>query len=95
MPRSYINPYTLYEPPLELVDHQHERLYQHNTFLSVMTRRKPNQKTYPNHPDVDISDAITHYLIELEVPGLKDADAITLNWTSSRSLVVVGSTFRS
>ena len=89
------NPYALYEPPLEFVDHQHERLHQHNTFLGVMARRRPDQKTYPNHPDVDISDAITHYLIELEVPGIKDADAITINWTSFKSLVVAGSTFRS
>jgi HSP20 family molecular chaperone IbpA len=89
------NPYALYEPPLEFVDHQHERLHQHNTFLGVMARRRPDQKTYPNHPDVDISDAITHYLIELEVPGIKDAEAITINWTSFKSLVVAGSTFRS
>ena len=60
-----------------------------------MARRRPDQKTYPNHPDVDISDAITHYLIELEVPGIKDAESITINWTSFKSLVVAGSTFRS
>jgi HSP20 family molecular chaperone IbpA len=89
------NPYALYEPPLEFVDHQHERLHQHNTLLGVMARRRPDQKTYPNHPDVDISDAITHYLIELEVPGIKDAEAITINWTSFKSLVVAGTTFRS
>jgi HSP20 family molecular chaperone IbpA len=95
MAGSYANPYALYEPPLEFVDHQHERLHQHNTFLGVMARKKPDQKTYPNHPDVDISDAITYYLIELEVPGIRDADAIALNWTSFKSLVVAGSTFRS
>jgi HSP20 family molecular chaperone IbpA len=89
------NPYALYEPPLEFVDHQHERLHQHNTFLGMLSRRRPDQKTYPNHPDVDISDAITHYLIELEVPGIKDAEAISINWTSFKSLVVAGSTFRS
>jgi HSP20 family molecular chaperone IbpA len=94
MAGSCANPYALYEPPLEFVDHQHQRLHQHNTFLGMMTRRKPDQKTCPNHPDVDISDTITCYLIELEVPGIKDADAIALNWTSFRSLVVAGSTFR-
>lgn len=91
---AFSNPYALYEPPLELVDHPHERLHQHNTFLGVIGRRRPDQKTYPNHPDVDISDAITHYLIELEVPGIKNAEAITINWTSFKSLVVAGSTFR-
>ncbi|KAM0708854.1 hypothetical protein Q7P35_005508 [Cladosporium inversicolor] len=89
----YAHPY--YEPPFEHVDHPHERLHQHNTFLGVMARRKPDQKTYPNHPDVDISDAISYYLIELEVPGIKDAGAIALNWTSWRSLVVAGTIFRS
>jgi HSP20 family molecular chaperone IbpA len=92
---AFNNPYALYEPPVELVDHQHERLHQHNTFLGVIGRRRPDQKTYPNHPDVDISDAITHYLIELEVPGIKDAESLTINWTSFKSLVVAGSTFRS
>jgi HSP20 family molecular chaperone IbpA len=92
---AFANPYALYEPPLEFVDHQHERLHQHNTFLGVLGRKRPDQKTYPNHPDVDISDAITHYLIELEVPGVKDAEAFTINWTSFKSLVVAGSTFRS
>lgn len=90
----YAHPYAYYEPPFELVEHPHERLHQHNTFLGVMTRRKSNQKAYPNHPDVDVSDAISYYLIELEVPGIKDAGAIALHWTSSRSFVVTGSTFR-
>lgn len=92
---AFTNPYALYEPPIEFVDHQHERLHQHNTFLGVLGRKRPDQKTYPNHPDVDISDAITHYLIELEVPGVKDAETITINWTSFKSLVVAGATFRS
>lgn len=95
MTALYAHPYAYYEPPFELVDHPHERLHQHNTFLGVMAHRKPDQKTYPNHPDVDISDAIGYYLIELELPGIKDASAIALNWTSCRSLVVAGTSFRS
>jgi HSP20 family molecular chaperone IbpA len=95
MTGSYAHPYAYYEPPLLLVDHPRERLHQHNTFLSRLARKNPDQKTYPNHPDVDISDAIGHYLIELEAPGIKSADSIALNWTSWRSLVVAGSSFRS
>jgi HSP20 family molecular chaperone IbpA len=91
----YAHPYAYYEPPLQLVDHPRERLHQHNTFLGTVARKGPDQKAYPNHPDVDISDAIGHYLIELEVPGIKSADSIALNWTSWRSLVVAGSSFRS
>jgi HSP20 family molecular chaperone IbpA len=85
----------MYEPSVEFVDHQHERRRQHNTLFGAMAGRNPNQKTHPNYPDVDISDAIAYYLIEIEVPGVKNADAIALNWTSCRSLVVAGSTFRS
>jgi HSP20 family molecular chaperone IbpA len=95
MTGSYPYPYAYYEPPLLLVDHLCERLHQHNTFLGVVARKNPDQKAYPNHPDVDISDAIGHYLIELEVPGIKYADSIALNLTSWRSLVVAGSSFRS
>jgi HSP20 family molecular chaperone IbpA len=91
----YAHPYIYYEPPLHLVDHPRERLHQHNTFMGVVARKDPDQKAYPNHPDVDISDAIGCYLIELEVPGIKNADSIALNWTSWRSLVVAGSSFRS
>jgi HSP20 family molecular chaperone IbpA len=91
----YAHPYAYYEPPLQLVDHPRERLHQHNTFLGVVARKDPDQKAYPNHPDVDISDAIGYYLIELEAPGIKSADSIALNWTSWRSLVVAGSSFRS
>jgi HSP20 family molecular chaperone IbpA len=95
MTSLYAHPYAYYEPPLQLVDHPRERLHQHNTFLGVVARKDPDQKAYPNHPDVDISDAIGYYLIELEVPGIKSADSIALNWTSWRSLVVAGSSFRS
>jgi HSP20 family molecular chaperone IbpA len=91
----YAHPDVDYDPPLQLVDHPRERLHQHNTFLGVVARKNPDQKAYPNHPDVDISDAISYYLIELEVPGIKSADSIALNWTSWRSLVVAGSSFRS
>jgi HSP20 family molecular chaperone IbpA len=91
----YAHPYAYYEAPLQLVDHPRERLHQHNTFLGIVARKNPDQKAYPNHPDVDISDVIGDYLIELEAPGIKSADSIALNWTSWRSLVVAGSSFRS
>jgi HSP20 family molecular chaperone IbpA len=64
-------------------------------FIGVVARKNSDQKAYPNDLDVDISDAISYYLIELEVPGIKNTDTVTLNWTSWRSLVVTGSYFRS
>jgi HSP20 family molecular chaperone IbpA len=95
MTGSYADPYAYYEPSLLLVDYPRERLHQHNTFLGVVARKIPDQKAYPNHPDVDISDKVGYHLIELEVPGIKDADSIALHWTSWRPLVVAGSSFRS
>jgi HSP20 family molecular chaperone IbpA len=95
MTGSYAHPYAYYEPPLQLADHPRERFHQHNTFLGAIARKDPDQKAYPNRPDVDISDATGYYLVELEVPGIKSADSITVNWTSWRSLVVAGSSFRS
>ena len=92
---DYAQPFSYYEPPHDLVDHTRERLHQHNSFLGVLSRKKPDQKIYPNHPDVDLSDALTHYLIELEVPGVKDVKAIDLTWRGRRCLVISGSTFRS
>lgn len=89
------NPWELYNEPFEIVDHLHERKHQHNSFLRSLTHRTPDPNTYPNHPEVDISDAITHYLVEVEVPGVKDPTLIQVYWSSSRSLAITGSTSRS
>nr|OQO22965.1 hypothetical protein B0A51_08025 [Rachicladosporium sp. CCFEE 5018] len=78
----------------ELADHPHERLHQHNTFLGSITRRKPDQKTYPNHPDCDVSDNLSHYLVDLELPGVKDPKSVSVNWISWRSVVVSGTITR-
>lgn len=94
MAALYPQPYAYYETPCEIVDHPHERLHQHNTFLGVISRKKPDQKTYPNHPDVDFSDAISHYTVEVELPGIQDVNRISLTWTSWKTLVLTGSSFR-
>jgi HSP20 family molecular chaperone IbpA len=73
------HPHTYYELLLSLLDHPHERLHQHKTFSGKVARKNPDQKAYPNHPDVDISDANSYYLVELEVPGVMNRDSITLS----------------
>jgi len=83
-----------YGAPYPLVDHPHERTHQHQTFWRYMQHQKPDQKLYPNYPDVDIRDATTEYLIEIEVPGAKDSSEITCQWTSMKSLVVTGNVTR-
>lgn len=84
----------LYWDPMEIVDHPHERLHQHNTFLGMLGRKKANQKLYPNHPDVDLSDAVTHYIIDMELPGMIDASAIKVQKTNWRTLIISGTAAR-
>ena len=76
------------------VDHMHERSHQHQTFLRYITRKQPDSKLIPNYPDVDIRDAITHYLVEVEVPGVKDVNNIKCQWTSSTTMIVSGENTR-
>jgi HSP20 family molecular chaperone IbpA len=76
-------------PPL--VDHLHERVHQHRSLFQYLTNKSPNPKMYPNHPDIDIRDTKTEYVIEMEVPGLDDPKEIACRWTGLQSLVVSGS----
>jgi HSP20 family molecular chaperone IbpA len=88
------NPWNPYHEPCKISDHLHERKYQHNSFLRNLTRRNQDRNTYPNHPDVDISDAVTYYLLEVEVPGVKDLTCIQVYRSSPRGLTITGSTSR-
>lgn len=83
-----------YDPPASFADHPHAREHQHMTYLQFLARRQPDQNLHPNYPDVDIRDAISQYLIELECPGVKDAADIHCQWTSSRHLAVSGTVAR-
>lgn len=83
-----------YDIPPTFADHAHARDHQHMTYLQYLTRKQPDQKNHPNYPDVDIRDAVSHYLIEVECPGVKDPADIHCQWTSSRHLNVSGTTAR-
>ncbi|GAB7322252.1 hypothetical protein MBLNU13_g03242t1 [Cladosporium sp. NU13] len=83
-----------YEGPSMFADHPHAREHQHMTYLQFLARKQPDQKNHPNYPDVDIRDAVSHYLIDLECPGVKDPADIHCQWTSSRHLTVSGTTAR-
>lgn len=74
-------------PPL--VDHVHERPHPHRNLLQVLTRQSQHEPE-PNQPDVDIRDAFTEYLIEVDVPGVEDAKSISVVWSSNRHLVISG-----
>ncbi|KAK4543209.1 hypothetical protein LTR36_005759 [Oleoguttula mirabilis] len=80
--------------PLQFVDHPQQRLHQHQSLLNILAHKTPDQRHIPNRPDVDVSDMGGHYLLELEVPGVKDPDAISCQFTSWRCLVVTGTTTR-
>ncbi|KAK5714112.1 hypothetical protein LTR15_011020 [Elasticomyces elasticus] len=49
---------------------------------------------YANIPDVDIRDSGDDYLIDIEVPGVKNTADVHLDWTSARSFVLSGSVRR-
>ncbi|KAF2769146.1 HSP20-like chaperone [Teratosphaeria nubilosa] len=73
-----------------IVDHPHERRHQHSTFLEALTHGKPDPEHHPNYPDVDIRDVINAYLIEVEVPGIKDVKDIHVYWIGQKTLIVRG-----
>lgn len=77
-----------------IVDHPHERLHQHNTFLGVIGRKNANEVLYPNRPDVDVGEFNGAYVINLEVPGVKDAEDINIRWAGSRALLITGTVTR-
>ena len=80
-----------YDFPPSLVDHMHQRPHQHRNLFHYLTHQKSRPEDYPNQPDVDVRDAFTEYIIDMEVPGMKNPHDINVVWTSSRSLVVSGS----
>jgi len=83
-----------YDYPPQVADHLHQRNHQHQTFLQYLTNQKSRPEDYPNRPDVDIRDAFTEYIIDIEVPGVKNPHDIKVTWTSSRSLLVSGNVVR-
>jgi len=83
-----------YDFPPQIADHLHQRNHQHQTFLQYLTNQKPRPEDYPNQPDVDIRDAFTEYIVDIEVPGIKNPHDIKVSWTSSRSLLVSGNVVR-
>jgi len=83
-----------YDFPPPIADHLHERRHQHSNFLQYLTRQHPRPEDHPNNPDIDIRDAIDAYLVEIEMPGIKDTKRVTVSWTGTRSLTVTGNVTR-
>jgi len=83
-----------YDLPPPLVDHQHERPHQHQSLLQYLSHRHPRPEEHPNQPDVDIRDAVTEYLVEIEVPGIKDPKDVSVSYTSDRSILISGTVAR-
>jgi len=83
-----------YDFPPQIADHLHQRNHQHRTLLQYLTNQKPRPEDYPNQPDVDVRDAFTEYIIDIEVPGIKNPHDIKVTWTTSRSLLVSGNVVR-
>jgi len=85
----FATPY-LYDYPPPIVDNLHERHHQHQNLLQYVGRRHPRPEDHPNAPDLDFRDAIKEYLIEVEVPGIKNPEEIKVTWTGHRALLLTG-----
>jgi HSP20 family molecular chaperone IbpA len=55
-----------------------------------MTLRRPDPEQFPNHPDADLLDYISHYIVEIEVPGVRDVTKLKIQWLDSTTLRVKG-----
>jgi len=77
-------------PPSDVVptvDHDHRRSSQHQPIWHFGRR---DEDKYPNRPDVDIRDLGAYYLVDVEVPGVKDPGSLHLQWTDASTLVLSG-----
>jgi HSP20 family molecular chaperone IbpA len=81
-----------YPPDLNppIVDHLHTRHQPHPSLLQYLAHRNPYLKPAINQPDLDLRDTESEYVIEVELPGITDKNAIKIEWTSSRSLSIIG-----
>ncbi|KAK0928251.1 hypothetical protein LTR29_017460 [Friedmanniomyces endolithicus] len=77
-------------PVPHLVNDAHERTHQHQSFVASLAGRHPRPQAYPNAPDVDIRDAGTDYLIDIEVPGIKSTADLHLHWMGNREFMLTG-----
>lgn len=84
-----------FAPPI--VDHLHERATPHPPILQYLiphlrklTHHFQPPAVIPQEPDLDIRDTGPEYIIDVELAGVKDKDAIKIEWTSSRSLLISG-----
>ncbi|KAK0970548.1 hypothetical protein LTR54_017939 [Friedmanniomyces endolithicus] len=73
-----------------LVNDAHERTHQHQSFVASLAGRHPRPQAYPNAPDIDIRDAGTDYLIDIEVPGIKSTADLHLHWMGNRGCMLTG-----
>jgi len=80
--------YSDFGPPF--LDHLHERPQPHPSLLQYLTHRKPRSQQVIYQPDIDIRDAGSEFVIEVEVPGVSDKNAVKIEWSSSRTLTING-----
>lgn len=46
----------------------------------------------PNFPDADLLDYFSYYLVEVEVPSIKDVNQLQVQWIDANTLLVKGKT---
>lgn len=77
-----------FSPPF--VDHLHERPVSHQSLLQYLLRHRPQPQSTITQPDLDVRETEREYIIDVELAGVSDKNAINVEWTSGRSLVVSG-----
>ena len=65
-----------------------------NHFRAFSTHHNYKHNEYIHTPTVDIRETDSHYYFDIEMPGVTDRENISIQWTSSRTLVVEGTILR-
>ncbi|GAB7361430.1 hypothetical protein MBLNU230_g1486t1 [Neophaeotheca triangularis] len=72
------------------VNKPHPRHHQHQPLFHLPFTSPPDPQAHPNTPDLDLRETETHYLIDVEVPGVKDTAELRLQWQNAGRLVLTG-----
>lgn len=90
--RPELHELTIISPPSPHYPRRMSQILNHLHAFS--THHSYNHNEYIHTPTVDIRETDSHYYFDIEMPGVTDRDNISIQWTSSRTLVVEGTISR-
>jgi HSP20 family molecular chaperone IbpA len=85
-----------YSDTRPIIDNLDSRPYRHESIFHAPTQQNHGStiELLSNKPDVDIRDTSSTYFIDIELPGISDKKSISLEWTSSRDIIISGTVSR-